>query len=67
MCFNNNGAKKLVENFLKQGVDIKDKRSNVCLGINFGKSKVTSLSNANEDYLTSLKLLIYCSGNFKWN
>ena len=58
MGFNNNGAEKLVENFLKQGVDLKNKRNNTCLGINFGKSKVTSLSSANEDYLTSLKLLI---------
>ena len=31
------------------------------LGINFGKSKITDLSQAKDDYLTSLKLLIpYC-------
>ena len=58
MGFNNNGAEKLVENFLKQGIDFKKNRTNNCLGINFGKSKVTNLSDATEDYLTSLKLLI---------
>ncbi len=61
MGFNNNGAEKLVKNFLKQNVDLKKHRKNNCLGINFGKSKITSLSKATEDYLTSLKLLIpYC-------
>ena len=61
MGFNNNGAENLVKNFLKQSIDIKKNRKNNCLGINFGKSKITSLSNATEDYLTSLKLLIpYC-------
>ena len=61
MGFNNNGAENLVKNFLKQNVDLKKNRKNNCLGINFGKSKITSLSKATEDYLTSLKLLIpYC-------
>jgi dihydroorotate dehydrogenase len=61
MGFNNNGAENLVKNFLKQNVDFKKHRKNNCLGINFGKSKITSLSKATEDYLTSLKLLIpYC-------
>ena len=61
MGFNNNGAKNLVKNFLKQNVDLKKHRKNNCLGMNFGKSKITSLSKATEDYLTSLKLLIpYC-------
>ncbi len=61
MGFNNNGAENLVKNFLKQNVDLKKHRKNNCLGINFGKSKITNLSNATEDYLTSLKLLIpYC-------
>ena len=61
MGFNNNGAENLVKNFLKQNIDFKKNRKNNCLGINFGKSKITSLSNATEDYLTSLKLLIpYC-------
>ena len=61
MGFNNNGAENLVKNFLKQSLDLKKNRKNNCLGINFGKSKITSLSKAKEDYLTSLKLLIpYC-------
>ena len=61
MGFNNQGAENLVKNFLKQNVDLKKHRKNNCLGINFGKSKITSLSKATEDYLTSLKLLIpYC-------
>ena len=61
MGFNNNGAENLVKNFIRQGVDLKNNRKNSCLGINFGKSKITSLSKAEEDYLTSLKLLIpYC-------
>ncbi len=62
MGFNNNGAENLVKNFLKQGVGLSKNRKNNCLGINFGKSKITSLSMATEDYLTSLKLLIpYCN------
>ena len=61
MGFNNNGAENLVKNFLKQNIDLTKNRKNNCLGINFGKSKITSLSKATEDYLTSLKLLIpYC-------
>ena len=61
MGFNNNGAENLVKNFLKQNIDLKRNRKNNCLGINFGKSKITSLSKATGDYLTSLKLLIpYC-------
>ena len=61
MGFNNNGAENLVKNFLKRGIDLKKNRQNNCLGINFGKSKITSLSKAKEDYLTSLRLLIpYC-------
>ena len=61
MGFNNNGAENLVKKFLKQNIDLTKNRGNNCLCINFGKSKITSLSNATEDYLTSLKLLIpYC-------
>ena len=61
MGFNNNGAENLAKEFLKQSIDLTKNRKNNCLGINFGKSKITSLSNATEDYLTSLKLLIpYC-------
>ena len=61
MGFNNRGAENLVKNFLEQGIALKNNRKNICLGINFGKSKITSLSEAKEDYLTSLKLLVpYC-------
>ena len=61
MGFNNNGAENLVKNFLEQGIEFKKNRKNICLGINFGKSKITDLSQAKDDYLTSLKLLIpYC-------
>ena len=61
MGFNNNGAENLVKKLLQQNIDLTKNRKNNCLGINFGKSKITSLSNATEDYLTSLKLLIpYC-------
>ncbi len=58
MGFNNRGAKNLVKNFHEQGIALKKNRQNMCLGINFGKSKITDLSEAKEDYLTSLKLLI---------
>ena len=61
MGFNNNGAENLVKNFLKQNINLKKNRKNNCLGINFGKSKITDLSKATGDYLSSLKLLIpYC-------
>ncbi len=61
MGFNNNGAENLVKNFNKQGIEFKQNRKNICLGINFGKSKITDISKATDDYLTSLKLLIpYC-------
>ncbi len=61
MGFNNNGAKNLVQNIQNQGIDFKKNRQNICLGINFGKSKITPLSKVKEDYLTSLKLLApYC-------
>jgi len=61
MGFNNNGAENLVKNFVEQGIEFKKDRKNICLGINFGKSKITDLSQAKDDYLTSLKLLIpYC-------
>ena len=61
MGFNNKGAKNLVKNFLEQEIALKTKREDICLGINFGKSKITQLTKYKEDYLSSLKLLIpYC-------
>ena len=62
MGFNNNGAHNLVYNLLEQGINLRKNRPDFCLGINFGKSKITSLSDSIEDYLTSLKLLIpFCN------
>ena len=61
MGFNNNGASALVRNLINQNIDKRNKREQFCLGINFGKSRVTSLANSTEDYIASLKLLIpYC-------
>ena len=51
--------RKNIRNLIIQ-ITEKDRQNN-CLGINFGKSKITRLSDATEDYLTSLRLLIpYC-------
>jgi len=62
MGFNNNGAELFLKNFKRQKIKKKIDRENNCLGINFGKSKITSISNATEDYISSLKLLIpYCN------
>ncbi len=54
MGFNNNGADILLKNLIRQKINRKEN----CIGINFGKSKITSISNATEDYIASLKLLI---------
>ena len=62
MGFNNNGAHLFLKNFIRQNIKKKVDRENICLGINFGKSKITSISNATDDYISSLKLLIpYCN------
>ena len=62
MGFNNNGADLFLTNFIRQNIKKKADREKNCLGINFGKSKVTSISNAKDDYISSLKLLIpYCN------
>ena len=59
--FNNNGADFLLKNFIKQDLKKKGDNKQNCLGINFGKSKITAISNATDDYISSLKLLIpYC-------
>ena len=60
--FNNNGAEFLLKNFIKQNINKKGENKQHCLGINFGKSKITAISNATNDYISSLKLLIpYCN------
>ena len=61
MGFNNNGAELLLKNLMKQNIKEKMYREKNCIGINFGKSKITPISKATEDYITSLKLLSpYC-------
>lgn len=61
MGFNNYGADKLVKNLINQGIPKGRNRRDISLGINFGKSKITELSEAKEDYIYSLKLLLpYC-------
>jgi len=61
MGFNNNGAYKLQKTLIKQRIGPKEERQNICLGINFGKSKITPLLRAKEDYIYSMKMLIpYC-------
>ncbi|MBK16756.1 MAG: dihydroorotate dehydrogenase (quinone) [Prochlorococcus sp. SP3034] len=62
MGFNNNGADCLEKNLIKQNILNRIFKENLCLGINFGKSKITPLSEAKDDYIYSLKLLIpYCN------
>ena len=62
MGFNNKGAKALERNLIKQRVLQRQLNNDFCLGINFGKSKVTPLLESKEDYIYSLKLLIpYCN------
>ena len=59
--FNNNGSASLEDNLIKQKIKKTKDRKNICLGINFGKSKITPLDKSTEDYLASLKQLIpYC-------
>lgn len=50
MGFNNEGAKALADRLTNQTVDIP-------IGINLGKSKITPLETAAEDYLSSFRLL----------
>ena len=62
MGFNNKGATNMVNNLTSQKIqELKDKQK-ICLGINFGKSKITPLENYKEDYISSLKILApYCN------
>ena len=62
MGFNNKGAHTLLKNFIKQKIPKAKTRQKLCLGINFGKSKITPFDNYVEDYISSLKLLIpFCN------
>jgi len=59
--FNNNGSISFENNLIKQKIKKAKDRENICLGINFGKSKITPLDKSTEDYLASLKILMpYC-------
>jgi len=62
MGFNNNGAELFLKNLIRQNIKKKVEREKNCFGINFGKSKITPISDATNDYISSLKLLIpYCN------
>ncbi len=62
MGFNNNGAESLEMNLIKQKILKRKVEENFCLGINFGKSKITPLLKSKDDYIYSLKLLLpYCN------
>ena len=56
MGFNNEGAEKFLKTIEKQQIATPGKRPCV-LGINLGKSKVTPLDEAHQDYFLSLSLL----------
>ncbi|KGG13172.1 MULTISPECIES: quinone-dependent dihydroorotate dehydrogenase [Prochlorococcus] len=56
MGFNNNGAANLCKTLKKQRIQIPGYRPTI-LGINFGKSKITALEQAPDDYAASLELL----------
>jgi len=59
--FNNNGSISFENNLIKQKIKKAKERKNICLGINFGKSKITPLDKSTEDYIASLKRLMpYC-------
>ena len=59
MGFNNDGAQALRRTLERQRLDPPGRRPAV-LGINVGKSKVTALEQAPEDYASSLELLAPC-------
>ena len=56
MGFNNDGAKALLKTLERQYLDPPGRRPAV-LGINVGKSKITALEQAPDDYAASLELL----------
>ena len=56
MGFNNNGAQKLRETLESQNLKKTGER-NALLGLNIGKSKITSLQQAPNEYLSSLEIL----------
>ncbi|WP_269622272.1 quinone-dependent dihydroorotate dehydrogenase [Prochlorococcus marinus] len=56
MGFNNNGAKELRKTLERQRIESPGKRSSI-VGLNLGKSKITPLEQAGDDYASSLELL----------
>ena len=60
MGFNNEGAEKFLKTIEKQQIPTPGNRPCV-IGINLGKSKITPLDQAHEDYFLSLKLLAHLS------
>ena len=56
MGFNNDGAEALLRTLQRQRLESPGKRPAV-LGINFGKSRITALEQAADDYASSLELL----------
>ncbi len=54
--FNNNGSKEMLNTLKKQDLREKNDRKSL-IGINLGKSKITTIDNAPEDYAFSLELL----------
>jgi len=56
MGFNNNGARKIKEILEQQNLQKPGKRA-AAIGLNLGKSKITSLDKAPDDYASSLEIL----------
>ncbi len=56
MGFNNNGAKKMQETLEKQKLEKPGERA-AAIGLNLGKSKITTLEEAPNDYASSLEIL----------
>ncbi len=57
MGFNNKGAEAMRDTLEKQAINPPGERPAI-LGLNFGKSKITNIQEAPEDYASSLSILI---------
>lgn len=57
MGFNNAGAAQLADTLTRAGVQRGNRAVGIPLGISIGKTKITPLADAVEDYLTSFRLL----------
>jgi dihydroorotate dehydrogenase len=58
MGFNNDGAAALADRLMAAGVARGNMVAGIPIGISIGKSKITPLAEAPEDYLFSLRLLV---------